>query len=56
MNKNTILNIATGVVAVAIIYMLVFVGTKDNKFLWAVLALFFLLLLVRGGKKGKASQ
>lgn len=55
MNKNTILNIATGVVSVAIIYMLVFVGTRDNKLLGGALALFFLLLLMRG-RKGKASQ
>ena len=51
MNTNTILNIATGGVSLALIYLMVFGEMKDNKWFWGLLSVFFILVAIRARRK-----
>ena len=51
MNTNTILNIATGGVSLALIYLMVFGEMKDNKWFWGLLSAFFILVAIRARSK-----
>lgn len=51
MSTNTILNIATGIVSLALIYLMIFEEVKDNKWFWGLLSAFFLLVAFRARRK-----
>ena len=47
MNINKLLNIATAIVCIVLIYLLVFEEARENGIFWGVLALFFILAAIR---------
>jgi len=56
MKKDILLTIVTGLLAIALCYILIFEDTKNNKAFWGVLALFFIAVAIRTRINRKAGN